>query len=236
MNFIKVIETFLKGGPKVINYSRALNIQGFTRRIGTKIVRVNPHSRKAGVLRAREALKDLRKSKVEAAYIMNKSGKLSKKISQNMPKQVKTLTKHGKSIPLKNVSVVMHNHPVATPPSPPDIQLANTSKTIGAVVSSDGTMYSFRPGKNPDPQYHKKAEMFLDWTNEIGKDKKLSLGNRRLVYDTLITRYNKSKGGQVFKYKVYPSPYYKELKLQNQEKVNKAIDAHMKKVPDFLRF
>jgi hypothetical protein len=132
-----------------LKFNRKLNIKSFVRVLSNgKQIRVSPHSRKAAILRAKEALADLSKSKVEAGYVMNASGKLSKKYSTNMPHSLMQImpTRGGKSTAniagKKGVKVGLHNHPTAfNPPSGSDIAYAVRYNTQELVQSKDGSIF-----------------------------------------------------------------------------------------------
>lgn len=145
-----------------IGFSRKINIKPFFRTLSSgKKIRIAPHSRKAAVLRAREALKDLSKSKVEAGYVMNSSGRLSKKYSSNLPHSLYQVmgTRGGKStthlIGLPNIKAGMHNHPTKfNPPSGSDIAYAVRNKTQELVMSKDGSMFRVAAGsKSQSPEF-----------------------------------------------------------------------------------
>lgn len=120
-----------------------INIKPFWRRLaGGKLIKINSHSRRAAILRAKEALKDLQKSKVEAGYLMSKSGKLSKKYSSNEAHSLAPIIKGRNIYHAKGVSAGLHNHPTAfSPPSGSDFRYAIDKKTQELVISKDGSMF-----------------------------------------------------------------------------------------------
>lgn len=221
----------------MIRFNKALNIKGFTRRIGTKIVRVDPHSRKASVLRVRAALEDASKHKVEVGYVVSKSGKLSQMVTQNNPNQVQYKFKD-KLLPYtaKN-SATIHNHPdqfpklklTANPPSGPDIVNNLHRGDYGFVADAQGSQFRYSRGAKFDKAgefetialINKTAKQLSKFKERIQKMDKLSPDQKLMTQDRLYQRLNKEG---LIRYRVRPTPELKVRREKFQANADKVLD------------
>lgn len=225
-----------------INFNRLINTKQYTRVVGGQLQRVSQHSKKAAVLRARAALEDAAKHNVEVGYVINRSGRLSEKVTQNSIRSVGYIFK-GKRLPdSTNIAATIHNHPATyptlttSPPSRGDI--SNTlkrSKSIkdphyGMVVSSnDGSQFRYSRGKQYDKassvmQQHldrtidKKLAKFED---AINRNTKYSPDVKALIQDRFYTRLNQEG---LIRYRVRPSDKLRAKRALVKDGADKFID------------
>lgn len=210
--------------------AKRINVKQFTRVVNGQLQRVNPYSKRAAILRAREALKELAKSKTEAAYVMSKSGRLSKKISQNNLTLVKYEVK-GRRLPTKNVAASLHNHPnINSPisvPSQKDIIGTLQVDDIGLVISSgDMSMFRYRPGRKlagqqSRNQFINKINESLTSISEDLKRRNASSAQKALVLDRYYQRLNNAG---FIRYRSKPSEKLKTLRSKNKDKLDSYLD------------
>lgn len=116
----------------LIEFNRLLNIRSYIRKVGGKMVRVKSHKKQA-VLRAHDAAEDLLKQlnadSKEFAYIISKSGKVSKLYKGDAVSV--DLKGH-----YKNAFMYVHNHPKKElfAPSIPDILSTVITRSQAAIV------------------------------------------------------------------------------------------------------
>lgn len=217
----------------MLEFNRRINVKRFTRVVKGQLQRVNPYSKRGAILRAREALKDLAKSKTEAAYVMSKSGRLSKKISQNNPTLVKYEVK-GRKIDSRNISATLHNHPQLNSSSPISVpsqkDLIGTLQIdkIGMVISSgDKTMFRYRPGRKlageqSRNQFINRIDKSLDTIVADLKKRNASSAQKALVLDRYYQRLNNDG---FIKYRSKPSERFKKLRVTNKDKLDTYLDS-----------
>jgi len=221
-------------------FNRKINIKAYKRQIGNKIVRVGPSSRKASVLRIREALKDAAKSKVEVGYVVSKSGRISKKVTNNSVDSV-AYKFNDKLLPKKSpASATIHNHPniyptlTTSPPSSADIKNTISRGNYGYVVSSgDGSQFRYSRGKAWDNaslamQHHLNRTV----AKKLGTlDASLSLNTKYhpnlkfLIRDRFYQRLNQEG---LIRYRVRPSDKLKEKRDKVRADADQYIDSILK--------
>jgi hypothetical protein len=222
-----------------INFNRKLNIKAFFRTLPSgKRIRINPHSRRAALLRGKEALEELAKSKTEAGYVVSNSGKLSKKISQNSFKQVFYRLKGQDLAARKGISAKLHSHNLpekykqnltALTPSTADVMNSLKTGELGAVISSkDGSIFRYRQGQVLDKAlpFEKRAiiqnlENKTKKFNEILYQRKdLTPDEKLLVTDRYFQHLNKRK---LIRYRIRPSETLKARQKELNPKLDKII-------------
>jgi hypothetical protein len=208
-----------------MKFNRKLNIKSFTRTLANgKTIRVAPHSRKAAVLRAREALQELAKSKTEAGYVVSKSGKLSKKISQNAQTSISYRLKGKELGARKGIVAKLHSHNLpknnltAYPPSVADITNSLKTQKIGAVISAkDGSMFRYSAGQKLDKALplerkalvQKLEKEMREFQAKTLKQKDLTGEQKILALDNYFQDLSKQK---LIRYRSRPSEKFKQAR------------------------
>ena len=225
-----------------ILFNRKLNIKAFVRTLSNgKKIRIKPHSRKAAYMRAEAALEDLAKSKTEAGYIVSKSGKISKKVSQNSPTSILYRFKNRDVGAVPGIAAKLHNHnPPASyqkaltsfPPSISDIFNSLKTEKVGVVISSkDGSKFRYSMGqrlKQALPIERKAIIQNLeDKTRlihtQISQRKDLTPDEKVLTLDRYFQHLNKQK---VIRYRSKPS---EALALRRKE-LSPKLDEILKEI------
>lgn len=226
----------------LIEFNRLLNIRSYIRKVGGKMVRVKSHKKQA-VLRAHDAaedlLKQLKADPKEFAYIISKSGKVSKLYEGDAV-----------SVDLKghyrNAFMYVHNHPKRRlfAPSISDILSTVMTKNQAAIVV---------------PGY--KSRFYVKNKNLTTKEVAFSLG-RNTYKDYLqriltasdpseITSYSTSRGNLYtltnddnFFFREYgPRPLHENIVISNfvhrlasnSEKDLEILKRHLEKNPKLVR-
>lgn len=213
-----------------ILFNKKLNIKAFIRKLPSgKRIRIKPHSRKAAYMRAEAALDDLAKSKTEAGYLVSKSGKISKKVSQNSPTSIIYRFKNKNVGAKPGIAAKLHNHNLppayhkaltSFPPSSSDIFNSLKTGKMGAVISSkDGSKFRYSMGQRLEKalpidrpaiiqNLENKTKLIQ---KQISQRKDLTPDEKVLTLDRYFQHLNKQK---IIRYRSKPS---ESLALRRKE-------------------
>jgi len=221
----------------MLNYfNRLINIKRFVRKLKSgKTVVVDPHSRRASMMRIKTALKDLRKrgnTINEGGYLFDtKTGKVSNYIQGEAERvDYNSILKTNPKKSIFEKRSTLHNHPRVSAPSQTDI--LNNKGRHAFIIDNAGNVYSFKKVSSGT-----SLELYFDQQiKDIFKASKQEDLKLKLLFDHGVTDKNEAAmyiqhftnqylhESELIRYRArFNSSYKRKIKSKKGQKIKETV-------------